>query len=466
MSLAIFSSAAFSTASGLAIAPGAVITVYREDTGTIASIFSDESGAIPLGNPLTADASGRFSFYATGLLRGYRITVTFGAESYDLRNIPIGTAAQVDITAFGTDLIDSADAASAHQVFDRDVVNRAANTALHLSDWGRTINFTAGFTQTIDTYSTLADGWWVNLRNSSGADVVVDPNAAEKIDDDVYMRLKPGQSCRLVCTGQTPNSFKTIGLRPPVIQGYLTGFGTANGTDAVNDIDFSAGLCADSTAITYLTGGALTKQLDAAWAAGTNAGMRDTGVIADNTWHLFAIKSDTDGSVDYLASLSATAPTMPAGYTLFRRIASIIRSGATILAYSQKGDEFLLSAPVSDYAANNPGTAAVTRALTVPNLIKVSALHTFAVYTDDVTAASPYGYLSAIDQANTAASVTAFTVRAGGGGSAGDDAFDSTLAWIRTSTAKNVRTRISASTVNVTVYGITHGWEDRRGRDD
>src|SRR4051812_43238168 len=53
-------------------------------------------------------------------------------------------------------------------------------------------------------------------------------------------------------------------------RGYLAGLGISNnGSDAVNDIDFATGECADSTNATLIratTG--YTKQLDVAWAAG------------------------------------------------------------------------------------------------------------------------------------------------------------------------------------------------------
>lgn len=142
-----------------------------------------------------------------------------------------------------------------------------------------------------------------------------------------------------------------------------------NAGDATNDIDVAAGQACDSTGAVNIIWAALIKQLDAAWAAGTNAGMRDAGSIADGTWHIFAIKKDSDGTGDILASTSATAPTMPAGYTYFRRIGSIIRI-TTILAFTQVGDDFYLTTAVSN-STSNPGTTDTPFTLTVPTGIRV-----------------------------------------------------------------------------------------------
>lgn len=79
-------------------APAATIEVRREDTGAFAQIYSDEAGTALIVNPSAfADANGNFRFYAAGLERGYRVTVTDGAFSLVLNNQAVGTKAQLDI---------------------------------------------------------------------------------------------------------------------------------------------------------------------------------------------------------------------------------------------------------------------------------------------------------------------------------------------------------------------------------
>lgn len=102
--LAVCNNAALTSQSGLAVSALATIAVRRESDGVLASIFSDRDGLVPISQPgFAADAFGRFAFYAAGLLGGYRITVTDAASpglSYTLRNVAIGTAAQLDVESF------------------------------------------------------------------------------------------------------------------------------------------------------------------------------------------------------------------------------------------------------------------------------------------------------------------------------------------------------------------------------
>jgi hypothetical protein len=117
---------------------------------------------------------------------------------------------------------------------------------------------------------------------------------------------------------------------PKFPRGHLSGLKPSNNaTDTVNDIDIAVGECrSDDDTEDMVLASALTKRLDAAWVVGTNQGGRDTGSIADVTWHLFLIKNVTTGVVDALFSQSLTAPTMPSGYTVKRRLLSIQRSVA------------------------------------------------------------------------------------------------------------------------------------------
>ncbi len=161
---------------------------------------------------------------------------------------------------------------------------------------------------------------------------------------------------------------------------YLTGLTgltlSNNSGDATNDIDIAAGAAvSDDTTIkgrrVMILASALTKQLDVAWAAGSAAGGLFTGAIANTTYHVFLI---SNGSVvDAGFDTSATGANAPAGYTWKRRIGSIIRAGATILAFTQYGDEFVLTTPVLDYDNATPGTSQVTATLTVPVGLNVLA---------------------------------------------------------------------------------------------
>ncbi len=159
----------------------------------------------------------------------------------------------------------------------------------------------------------------------------------------------------------------------PFPRGYLAGLGaTNNAGDATNDIDFAVGEARDSThAVNLVAATAMTKQLDATWAAGTNAGGKmSAAAIADTTYHLYVIRKDSDGTCDFGFDVSATAPTMPSGYTYFRRIGSIVRASGAIRAFRQDGDHFFWKTPVRDVDATAVAASTLTT-FSVPLGIRV-----------------------------------------------------------------------------------------------
>lgn len=95
-----------------------------------------------------------------------------------------------------------------------------------------------------------------------------------------------------------------------------------NTTNPTTHIDVSAGSARDkdnNVDIVLVSG--ITKRIDQAWAAGSGNGMRDAGSLADyDTYHVFVIRNPTTSAIDIIASKSATAPTMPSGFTQRRRI--------------------------------------------------------------------------------------------------------------------------------------------------
>jgi hypothetical protein len=79
------------------IQDGASVTVQREIAGApLATLFSDRDGAVPLGNPITADSEGFAAFHAVG--GAYRITATKGGFSRVWRYVGIGRAQEFDAT--------------------------------------------------------------------------------------------------------------------------------------------------------------------------------------------------------------------------------------------------------------------------------------------------------------------------------------------------------------------------------
>jgi len=150
----------------------------------------------------------------------------------------------------------------------------------------------------------------------------------------------------------------------------FTGFKVSNDTDTEHDINITAGRCADSTMSSMINLPAeLTKQIDATWAAGDDAGGLDTGTVAVSTWYyVFAILKDSDLSADALFSLSKTAPTMPSGYTYFRRLrgALLTDASADILGFFQKNEQFYFVTRINDVSDDAPGTSRNLAVISVP----------------------------------------------------------------------------------------------------
>ena len=68
------------------------------------------------------------------------------------------------------------------------------------------------------------------------------------------------------------------GIASALPRGHLSGLELSNGTDADHDINISAGECRGIDDDEDIVLSAFTKQIDASWAAGTNAGGLASGV--------------------------------------------------------------------------------------------------------------------------------------------------------------------------------------------
>jgi hypothetical protein len=192
----------------------------------------------------------------------------------------------------------------------------------------------------------------------------------------------------------------------------------------------------------------------AAWAVGSGNGALDTGTIANLTWyHVFLIQRPDTGVVDVLISLSATAPTLPASYTLFRRIGTMLTtSSGNWTAFNQLGDDFLLVGRVLNLSQGATGTAAALQGLTVPTGIQVLAHISARI---DTGSSSMTTAITPPDQSDDPASLTVMTMLQVANGFAAIT-FD-----VRTNTSGQVRHRSSTSG-QLTIATI--GWVDTRGR--
>lgn len=350
---------------------------------------------------------------------------------------------------------------------------------------------TGAVTLNLTAAATLKSGWCLWVRANGGA-VTIDPNGAELIDGAATLSLVDGSQALVLCDGTqfltmfntsvlngstgatTPGAgnFTSIGATTPgtgaftsltasganVFSGQIFGLTLSNNAgDAVNDIDIAAGVARDSTDVwSMVLGSAITKRLDANWAVGTNQGGLDTGSIANTTYHMHLIRRPDTGVVDALFSTSATAPTMPANYTQKRRIGSIIRAGATILAFHQTGDLFKLDVAVLDRNSTSTLADSLFTLASIPAGIAVRPLLQISMQMGTAG--------SAITQLGDAAvSAVQFTIARTSNATEWSVA---TCDQIMSNTSQQVRLAVLNSSGTIAVNQLnTLGWVDTRGKD-
>lgn len=245
-----------------------------------------------------------------------------------------------------------------------------------------------------------------------------------------------------------------------------------NGTDATNDIDIAAGVATvyDGTVwhVAPLAS-ALTKQLDAVWAVGNNAGGLDTGTKAVSTWyHVWLIQRSDTAVVDVLFSTSATAPTMPASYDRKRRIGAILTDGSGVIRpFSQAGDTFVWGTPPADVAATNPGTAAVLRTMSVPTGVRVGVHWAASIIDNSFGGASIYTLITSPAAADVTPGATsgAHNMITTLGGLSPTVLASVCSGYSLSNTSGQVRSRLSVSDADITLRMFVLAWRDPRGND-
>jgi hypothetical protein len=247
-----------------------------------------------------------------------------------------------------------------------------------------------------------------------------------------------------------------------VVRGAIDGLTLSN--NATNSIAIAAGQCADATAVQYLsTSSAYYKSLGGSWSAGAGTSGSpvnglDTGSVSASTWYHVWCIGKTDGTTDFLFSTSATAPTMPSGYTLKRRIGSVKTDGSSnVIKFYQFGNEFVWDQIVQDFDVVGGGASNSLRTFTVPTGVRVIPRTAFWVYTPsqltyllvlspDVTDPALSSTNSDFQAASRPGGCSIYPVRV-------------------TNTSAQLRVKWDASTTDE-VRANTFGWYDFRGRDN
>jgi hypothetical protein len=323
-----------------------------------------------------------------------------------------------------------------------------SGTAPGQSGSGTLINFSTIPQVAVVLLAEDISSFLVNANNLS--DVSTPATALNNLSGISY-----GASQSLTALQQT-QAQKNAGV-PAIMRSYLAGLALSTAGSS-STFGVAAGVAADSTNAGMMTLGSAYTKTTSAWALGTGNGALDTGTIAANTWyHVHLIQRTDTGIVDLLASLSASAPTMPSSYTLFRRIGSMKTDGSSKwLAFTQVEDTFFWSAVVTDVNTSTLGTTATLFALSVPPGVQVKPI---------IRADAPSSQVNAI--LITSPIETDVAAGASYASSPGFDVVGATSQvqvsnFLFTDTSSNIRARASSAAQTLLVF--TRGWTDSRGR--
>lgn len=176
---------------------------------------------------------------------------------------------------------------------------------------------------------------------------------------------------------ETANFISATTSKPGIV--YLNSPITiANNAGAPNTaIDCSAGTAQFSDGSGQLKVSALTKTT-AAFVAGNNQGGLLAGSVAANsTYHWYVIYNPTTLVFDFacIVGIANTppdpSPVLPAGFTKFERIGSILTDGSTnILPFTQCAKNFILKTRINSISITSAITAGTTYSIAAPVGIK------------------------------------------------------------------------------------------------
>ena len=268
-------------------------------------------------------------------------------------------------------------------------------------------------------------------------------------------RLGVGNDRAFLKAGATIPEYGTI-------PNYWNNLILSNDTDTAHDINVTAGEAADSTGETHIVlSSEITKQIDATWAAGDDAGgMNDGEAVGNDTWYHYHMLSSADGStVDFgfdtsitAANLLADTAVIAAGLTLYRRIGSVLTDGsANILAFYMEPDRTVVwDAFAQDIALTDGGTSAVTNTISTPLGIRTKA-HVLVGAVTTTSASTNYLIVESLDKTAQVpdATLAMLMIR---NSTASFSLRDYTATDVWTNASSQIRSRQTVADVNTTLY--------------
>jgi hypothetical protein len=301
---------------------------------------------------------------------------------------------------------------------------------------------------------TVGGQWYLHVQTFGGAPTFVAQRAVSVhgATPEIYLRTNEGGTWRAWQQLATT----AFAASAATLRNYIAGL-TLAVSGGTNSFAVNPGTATDSSNAVMMSLAAVTAKTTAAWAVGNGGGGLDTGAIAPNAWyHVHLIRRPDTGNVDVLVSLSATAPTLPANYTQFRRIGSMLTISSLWVRLTQVGDTFLWGTQVADLSAVNVQPTPTLYVLSVPPGLNVTAL--FHGGFNNTSAAGFYVFFSSPSQSTAVVGIASLY-----------NAITAVPSGSDYQIVVNATAQIYISTGTTTgnkVWIDTYGWIDRRGRDN
>jgi len=257
---------------------------------------------------------------------------------------------------------------------------KSANYAVLLADAGSLIigNHNAAIVFTLPAVAT-ATGRVFHFGNTGTDTVTLDPNASEQIDGAATRIVPPGSMMTIRSDGTawqvvivprratqaeaeagTATEVYTDPLR--VRQAgdvrYLPLFAMAPLIGLIATVPTTASVNVKCK-FAGLTDGTLyrgVKDIDLTAAFGTvGAGGLDTGAEAANTWYYgYIIQNPTTNALALILSTNANAPTLPSGYTFYRRVCTVRNNASSnLIVTKQVGNRIYYTANQTAFATGS-----------------------------------------------------------------------------------------------------------------
>lgn len=291
-------------------------------------------------NGLTATAikkrspSGLIDLVANDMVLNQIYELVYDGTYFELMN---STTGNVSLMNQGTSIANSG--SGALELFLTKVTTPSNNYAILNADGRKLYNYTAGnATYTLPDATVVGNGWWIGIAASIGNISTINTTSSQSIHSEsesvTTMSFNSG------ATGYSFGIFKSNGTDWDIIAGTPSVIKTGKPVLSFNNLVVTvtavaaASITADLLTVKNASGGILRLSSVSVTlnTATSGAGGLDTGSLAASTLYaLYVIYNPSTATANSLISLSATAPTLPSGYTLFMRVGWLNTDGSSNL---------------------------------------------------------------------------------------------------------------------------------------